>query len=248
MEGVEEGLEMPEAEPDLRLQRLLSFYDAVCAIAATLLAVELILPQAASTLHGDALLGSLLSAWPMVLAFLTSFVFIATFWVGNNLYFYHVRRFDVGLMWLVLVQLMFIAFLPFPTSVLSEHVSDPVAQQFYLANLLLISLVTVAMWWYMSSKRHRLVDAGLSAQFVRRCLLRCLTVPMCILVVMGLVAVGVGRYINPLLLTYFFALGYMVLEGLEGHEFLTEAEAEEFREEEVEDVAREEEIKNVADR
>ena len=36
---------MSETEVDLRLQRLLFFLDGVCAIAVTLLAVELVLPE-----------------------------------------------------------------------------------------------------------------------------------------------------------------------------------------------------------
>ena len=70
---------MSEAELDLRLQRLLFFAGGVYAIAVTLLAVELVLPEAAAALYGGALLDSLLDAWPRVLAFLTSFVFIANF-------------------------------------------------------------------------------------------------------------------------------------------------------------------------
>jgi uncharacterized membrane protein len=66
---------MSEAELDLRLQRLLFLSDGVYAIAVTLLAVELVLPRAAAGLHGQALLDSLVDAWPKVLAFLTSFLF-----------------------------------------------------------------------------------------------------------------------------------------------------------------------------
>jgi len=51
---------MPEAELDSRLQRLIFLTDGVYAIALTLLAVELVLPEAAVHLHGDELLGSLL--------------------------------------------------------------------------------------------------------------------------------------------------------------------------------------------
>src|SRR5215207_1237425 len=109
-----EEQDMPEAELDLRLQRLLFFADGVYAIAVTLLAVELVLPEAAADLHGGALLDSLLDAWSRVLAFLTSFVCIA--------------------------------FLPFPTSVIGEHVSHPVAQQFYFGSLLLTGLVMWALW------------------------------------------------------------------------------------------------------
>ncbi len=118
---------MPEAELDLRLQRLLFLADGVYAIATTLLAVELVLPEATADLHGRELLDSLLESWPRALAFVTSFLFIANFWVGHNMLFHQVRRFDGGLMWLALLQLLCVAFLPFPTSVVGEHVSDPVA-------------------------------------------------------------------------------------------------------------------------
>src|SRR3712207_5815556 len=52
---------------------------------------------------------------------------------------------------------LFRSFLPSPTSVVGEHVSDPVAQQFYFGSLLLSGLVMWALWWFMSSG-HRLVD------------------------------------------------------------------------------------------
>ena len=158
---------MPEAELDLRLHRLLFFSDGVYAIAVTLLAVELILPEAAAELHGRELLLSLLESWPRVLAFLTSFLFIANFWAAHNVLFHNVKRFDGGLMWLALSQLLCIAFLPFPTSVVGEHVSDPVAQQFYFGSLLITGLAMWALWWYMSSGR-RLVDLGLTPQAIRR--------------------------------------------------------------------------------
>jgi uncharacterized membrane protein len=216
---------MPEAEMDLRLQRLLFLSDGVYAIAATLLAVELVLPDAAAELHGRELLGSLLESWPRALAFLTSFLFIANFWVGHNMLFHQVRRFDGGLMWLALVQLLCVAFLPFPTSVVGEHVSDPVAQQFYLGSLLVSGLMMWAMWWYMSSGR-RLVDPDLSPRDIRRTHLISSGVPASFVVLMVLVALGVGRLVNPLLLAYLFALGYVVLGVYEGRESLP-AEAEE---------------------
>jgi uncharacterized membrane protein len=110
------GLSVSEQDP--RLHRLLFLSDGVYAIALTLLAVEIVLPETAADLHGGALLDSLLESWPKVLAFLTSFTVIANFWVGHNVLFQHVRRFDGGLMWLALLQLLCVAFIPFPTSVI----------------------------------------------------------------------------------------------------------------------------------
>jgi TMEM175 potassium channel family protein len=86
-----------------------------------------VLPEAAAELHGRELLGSLLERWPRALAFLTSFTVIANFWVGHNALFRRVGRFDGGLMWLALLQLLCVAFIPFPTSVIGAHVGDAVA-------------------------------------------------------------------------------------------------------------------------
>ena len=216
---------MPEAELDLRLHRLLFLADGIYAIAATLLAVELVLPEAAADLHGRELLDSLRESWPRALAFVTSFLFIANFWVGHNMQFHRVKRFDGGLMWLALLQLLCIAFLPFPTSVIGEHVSDPVAQQFYFGTILVTGLVMWALWWYMSSG-HRLVDPDLSRRVIRRHHLISSGVPASMLVVMVLVALGVGRWVNPLVLAYLVALGYVVLGVIEGRESLP-AEVEE---------------------
>jgi uncharacterized membrane protein len=202
---------------DSRLGRLIFLSDGVYAIALTLLAVELVLPESAADLHGPELMESLLESWPKVLAFLISFTVIANFWVGHNVLFQHVRRFDGGLMWLALLQLLCVAFIPFPTSVIGGHISDSVAQQFYFATLLVTGLVMAALWWYIDSARL-LVDQGLSPRFVRRTHVISAILPITVLILMGLVAVGVGRLVNPLLLFAFATLCFIVLGVLEWRE------------------------------
>lgn len=71
-----------------------------------------------------------------------------------------------------------------------------------------------ALWWYISSGR-RLVDTELSPRFVRRTHLIFLTLPATMLVLMGLVAVGIGRLINPLLLFALATLCSIALRVLE---------------------------------
>jgi uncharacterized membrane protein len=113
----------PSPERDSRLDRLLTLADGVFAIALTLLAIELTLPEAAADLHGQALLSALLGVWPKLLSYLTSFTMIAVFWQAHHRLFLQVRRFDGVLLWLVFLQLASIAFLPFPTAVVGTHVS-----------------------------------------------------------------------------------------------------------------------------
>jgi uncharacterized membrane protein len=205
------------SERDSRLERLIFLSDGVYAIALTLLAVELVLPESSADLQDRELLKSLLESWPKVLAFLTSFTVIANFWVGHNVLFQHVRRFDGGMMWLALLQLLCVAFIPFPTSVIGGHISDPVAQQFYFSTLLVTGLVMAALWWYITSRRQ-LLDPDLSPRFIRRTHVISMILPMILLVLMVLVAVGIGRLINPLLLFALATLCFIVLGILEWRE------------------------------
>jgi uncharacterized membrane protein len=111
-----------------------------------------------------------------------------------------------------------IAFIPFPTAILGEHFSDPVAQEFYFANILITGLATMAPWWYVSSQ-HRLVDPELPSHVIRRFHLTLLTGPVAFsMAMMVLIWVGIGRLINPLVLGYPLMVGYILLGVLEGWE------------------------------
>src|ERR671939_206347 len=79
-------------EPDSHLNRLLALADGVFAIALTLLAVELTLPEAAADFHEEALLSALLEAWPKLLSYVISFTMIAVFWQAHHRLFLQVRR------------------------------------------------------------------------------------------------------------------------------------------------------------
>jgi uncharacterized membrane protein len=113
-------------------------------------------------------------------------------------------------MWLTLLQLLCVAFLPFPTSVIGEHFSDPVAQQFYFGSLLVVSLVSVALWFYVSTG-NRLVHPELHQRVISHYHRIALSAPIAFLLMMGLIALGVGRLINPLVLGYVLAFGYIAL-------------------------------------
>jgi uncharacterized membrane protein len=121
-----------------------------------------------------------------------------------------VRRFDGILLWLVFLQLGCIAFIPFPTAVVGEHVTNLVAQEFYYGTLLVNGLVWVLLRWYATAG-HRLVGEDLSSRDLRRYLHLSLLAPVIFLVVMALIPLGVGRQINPLLLGYLLALVYIAL-------------------------------------
>jgi uncharacterized membrane protein len=129
--------------------RILALSDGVFAIAITLLILEIAVP--ATT--GDAgLPRALLGLWPRYLAYVLSFVVIARFWVTHHLEFRLIGRYDAVLVWLNLLLLMSVAFLPFPTAVLGAHIGSAAAAVLYAAAVLLAGAASAAYWWYASGR------------------------------------------------------------------------------------------------
>jgi uncharacterized membrane protein len=145
--------------------RLEAFSDAVFAIAITLLVLAIGVPSSSVPL-GPALLG----LWPSYLAYAVSFIVIGAIWINHHAMFRHIVRSDDTLLLLNTLDLMFVAFLPFPTAVLAQAFHDatgePTAAAFYGAVLFMIGLFVVATWHYAS--HARLLDPVLSSAQAKR--------------------------------------------------------------------------------
>lgn len=173
----------PEQE-DLGLERLVFFSDAVFAIAITLLVLEIRLPALEGAVSDAALRSALLALWPRFLSFLISFLVVAVFWVGHHRRFRFIRRYDSRLIWLNLLLLMSVAFVPFPTSILGEY-GNRTATIFYALTIAWIGLVQLGLWLYASGG-NRLTVAALPAAEKRRETLRLLAAPAVFLVSIGI--------------------------------------------------------------
>lgn len=158
---------------EMGLERLVFFSDAVIAIAITLLAIEIRLPD---TTSAAALGRSLIELWPRYMSFAISFVVIGMYWMAHHSMFMSIRRFDRTLIWLNLLFLACIAFIPFPTAVVGEYGDTPLAQAFYASSIAVTGFAKAGMWAYASHHEDLLVP-GLSWGERRALTLRGLTVP-----------------------------------------------------------------------
>src|SRR5690606_9731896 len=64
-------------------------------------------------------------------------------------------------MWINIFFLMFVAIIPFTTSMMVEYSNNHISIQVYCVNLIILGLLMLAQWEYASSN-HRLVDKNLS--------------------------------------------------------------------------------------
>jgi uncharacterized membrane protein len=167
------------------LDRIVFFSDAVFAIAITLLVLDIQVPEIPDDQVAEELPGQILALWPKYFGYVLSFVVIITFWNIHLSIFSGIRDYDRGLIWLNSIFLMFVAFVPFPTSLLSEYGGHQLPVAIYAATLAIGRLLLTLIYWYASSG-HRLVDPELDPQVVRFFLLRGLTIPVIFLLTIGI--------------------------------------------------------------
>jgi len=138
--------------------RLETFSDGVFAIAATLLVLEF---SVGATAGGD-LGGALLHLWPSYLAYATSFLTIGIIWMNHHQCVETMARTDRVLLFLNLVLLLTVAFLPFPTKLVAQYLQQPgerAAVYAYDATFVVMAVVYNAWWRYASTGRRLILDS-----------------------------------------------------------------------------------------
>jgi uncharacterized membrane protein len=153
--------------PSTTTGRLEAFSDGVIAIAITLLVLEIGIPHAGEGDLGEALLDQ----WPSYAAFILSFVVIGIMWVSHHSMFERIAAVDRRLLFLNLLLLLGIAFLPFPTALLAEYVREGgtnshLAAAIYSATMAMIGVAFWMMWRHLYQRPHLLV-AGIDRSMVR---------------------------------------------------------------------------------
>jgi len=150
-----------DAEPlPFGLDRIVFFSDAVMAIAITLLVIDIKAPE------GVADLGPVvLELWPKYLGYFVSFWVIALYWVAHHRCFRYIHAFDRRLIYLNFLFLMFIAFMPFPTSLLFSSPTQSASIMLYAGTAAGMGLSLLLLWIYAS--RHRFLSADISQAITR---------------------------------------------------------------------------------
>jgi uncharacterized membrane protein len=97
--------------------RLAAFSDGVLAIAATLLILDV-------RATGSPLGHELLHIWPSYVAYATSFTTIGIIWVNHHTVVDQISHVDRRFLFINLFFLMVVAFIPFPTQLVAEHIRD----------------------------------------------------------------------------------------------------------------------------
>ena len=100
------------------LDRLIYFSDAVFAIVMTLLVLEIRVPEVPPSLAAAEVPTKVLALGPKFFSYVLSFLVIGIYWIAHHQTFRYVQSYDRRLLWLNLIFLLSISFIPFPTGLL----------------------------------------------------------------------------------------------------------------------------------
>ena len=110
--------------------RVETFSDGVVAIIITIMVLELHAPVASG-------FDRLWTLWPVFLAYLLSYAYVAIYWVNHHRLFSHASAVSNALIWSNMLLLFALSLVPFSTSYLGEHSFSREATILYLVTMLL---------------------------------------------------------------------------------------------------------------
>lgn len=174
-----------EPMPSLSTRRMETLTDGVFAIAMTLLVLDFKVPTIPEGSSVNALPKLILDLWPNFFNYVQSFILLGVFWIVHHRQFHYIKFIDHGLLWLNIGSLMFIALIPFSTSLIAEHGDVQIGAVIFECNLMAIGCLFYMQWWYVMRKPH-LLDRNLSVQRILLIKKRNLAVPIISLVAIGL--------------------------------------------------------------
>lgn len=170
--------------------RVEAFSDGVFAIAITLLVLDLKVPRH-DALGPLELSRALLKQWPTFLAYLTSFLTILVMWVNHHLMFARIRKIDQPFLFLNGFLLFLVTFIPFPTSLVAEYITqrDSRIAGLVFAGSWIVAAIAYNTVWRYASRWGGLLDPRVPAAEVRS--------------ITGQYLVGIPAYVVAFVLAFF---------------------------------------------
>ncbi|HLZ63604.1 MAG TPA: TMEM175 family protein [Ktedonosporobacter sp.] len=199
--------------------RIEALADGIFAVAMTLLVFNVHLPDALTGMSTSDV-GSILytlfldkGQGAVLLAYAMSFAQLGVYWVSHQAQFQYIKRTDRYLLWINILFLLLISFVPFTTQALGAHWYDPGTLSrtvliIYGSHLILIGGVVSLHWWYATHHR-RLTDPDLNVRLIQVAARRTLAGPVICIIAF------VFAFVNPVasMVCYLLIPVYYILPG-----------------------------------
>jgi uncharacterized membrane protein len=158
-----------EFSEKLKISRIEALSDGVFAIAMTLMVLSLKFPDEfpANPTHAE-LVDGIIQALPSLEKYVISFLVLGIYWMRHQAQFTFIQFATRGLLYINIIFLMLIALIPATTVFLMTYNSNQIPLQIYLLNNLLICIVLVWHWHYITRINPNLIVKELTPALIKR--------------------------------------------------------------------------------
>ena len=154
------------AESSLPVNRVQALSDGIFAIAMTLMILDFRVPEFSEA--PGFLAGYFWALWPKIVCYAMSFLMLGVFWIGHHNQFHFIKKSTRFLIWIDIVFLMLIAFIPFSTAFLGRYWKERAAIDLYGANVVFCGLALYGHWVYAVRNGLAVVQEKVAVRIVGR--------------------------------------------------------------------------------
>ncbi len=137
--------------------RLEALTDGIFAVAMTLIIVG-IFPDALQTVSAGSAAGIIARVAPDFYHYVVAFLILAGFWIGHHMQTRYLRAIDRTFLWINIFVLMFVALVPFTSSIAGDYPYDPLAAVLFEGNVLIVGLLLIVSGRYIRTHPCLLSD------------------------------------------------------------------------------------------
>ena len=145
--------------------------DGVFAIMMTILVFNISVPELILFTEGEyateRLSNRFSDLWPDILAYIISFTTLGVYWATHHRIFRWVLYVDRPLIWINILFLMIIGFVPFSTTLLTQYLDQQISIFVYSFNAILAGVIAYALYFYVK-RNPELVDKTIPILIGRR--------------------------------------------------------------------------------
>ena len=125
--------------------RVEALSDGVFAIVITLLILDIRVPD----VDYSQLSASLVELLPRIFAYMISFGVIGVYWLAHHQTLQLIAKLDGFMIWLNLIYLLAVSFMPFPTALLGRYPLQPIPIVIYGINLIVANALGITLSLYL---------------------------------------------------------------------------------------------------
>jgi uncharacterized membrane protein len=156
------GMSNPAGIAGLSTNRVEALADGIFAVAMTILVLDLHVPDLAHDAPDLLVENQLVALLPRALAYVSGFIVLGTMWVGHHIHMHFIRRMDRILIWINLLFLLSVTFIPFVVALIGAFGPRKFPCLLYGADLMIAATSLIAQWRYAAGGQRRLARADLS--------------------------------------------------------------------------------------